>query len=203
MRTAGLLLAAGGSRRMGRPKPLLEWRGQRLATRAARVLLASRCERVVAVVGAYGEEVGESLAGLPIEIISHPDWRKGVGGSIRVGTAAVETLGDFDALVVALVDQPHVDTALIDALLAGVEGDHSLAACAYEGILGAPAAFGREHFGSLRRLDGDRGAQALLHAHAGEVFEVPFPAGSCDIDTPHSYERLRSASSPRNPPDGG
>lgn len=200
MRAAGLLLAAGGSRRMGRPKQLLEWRGQSLARRATEALVASRCERVVVVLGAHAEAVKASLAGLPIEFVNHPGWRQGVGTSIRAGTTAIEVTDTadtnganrFDAIVVALIDQPHVDAALHDALVAGIEAGHALAACNYAGILGAPAAFGREHFRSLRGLSGDRGAQAILRAHPETVWQVPFPAGAVDVDTQETYERLHS-----------
>jgi molybdenum cofactor cytidylyltransferase len=188
-----VLLAAGGSSRMGAPKQLLDFEGASLVRRAALAALGCACDGVVAVLGAHAEAVARELAGLELVLVRNPDWAQGIGGSIRCGVeAALERAPDLDALLLLLADQPGVSAALLDRILAERrERGAELVACAYAGSLGVPALFGRPHLDALRALSGDRGAKSILLEHEARVRRVSFPEGVVDVDTPQDYEQLR------------
>ena len=183
-----LLLAAGGSRRMGRPKQLLVWRGASLVRRAAETALASRCDELVVVLGAHASWVRAELVDLPLRTCVNPDWEEGMASSLRAG---VEALGDdAEAVLVLLADQPKVEAALLDRLIAaGETSGRGLVACSHGGAPGAPALFIRRYFEALRGLSGDRGARVLLEAHRDDCSLVDEPLAVFDVDTPADLDR--------------
>ena len=191
-RVAAVVLAAGGSRRMGSPKQLLRIDGITLVRRATEAALASRCEGVYVVVGGAAEAVRGELSDLGLEVVENRRWEKGLGGSIRVGIEAVRAgCPEFDAAILAPVDQPHVQGSLLDRLIEVFEdGEREIVACTYAGTVGAPALFSRRHFAELTTLIGDRGARSILEAREAEVAQVPFPEGATDLDTPRDYQRF-------------
>ncbi|MEN8185317.1 MAG: nucleotidyltransferase family protein [Myxococcota bacterium] len=189
-RVAALLLAAGGSRRMGRLKQLLRFEGSSLVRRAARAALDSRCAELVVVVGADARDVRETLAGLPLRIVSNPDWQEGIASSLRAGIDSLDD--DVDGVLVLLADQIRVDASLIDALLATWEDSGlGMAACQYPGGPGPPALFARRHFEALGALSGDRGAKGLLLAQPQDCVLVDAPQAAFDVDSPEDLESLR------------
>jgi molybdenum cofactor cytidylyltransferase len=187
LRVTAVVLAAGASRRTtargAPPKQLLDWEGEPLVRRAVRAALASRCAAVHVVVGARAPQVRAALAGLGAEVVGCADWEEGMAASIRAGVASAARSG-CDAVLLALADQPRVEPAHLDALVARLEAGASVAASAYAGTLGAPAAFARAHFGELLALRGDRGAKALLERHRAAVAAVPCDAAAFDVDEP-------------------
>ena len=191
-RVATVVLAAGGSRRMGSPKQLLRIDGITLVRRAAETALASRCEGVYVIVGAAAETVRREVSGLRLQVVENRHWEKGLAGSIRVGIEAVRTARpEFDAAILTPVDQPWIHSALLDRLIEVFEGgEREIVACSYAGTVGAPALFSRRHFADLTSLSGDRGAKSVLEARAAEVAQVPFPEGATDLDTPRDYQRF-------------
>jgi len=196
-RVAVVVLAAGGSRRMGSPKQLLRIEGSTLVRRAAETALASRCQGVYVVVGAAAESVRREVLDLPLEVVENRDWERGMAGSIRAGIGAVEAARpEFDAAILAPVDQPRIHPALLDRLIEVFEGgEHGIVASAYAGTVGAPALFARRYFGELTALRGDRGAQPVLLARGAEVARIAFPEGSTDLNTPEDYQQFLDADS--------
>ncbi len=191
-RVATVVLAAGGSRRMGSPKQLLRIDGITLVRRAAETALASRCQGVYVIVGASTEAVRREVSELSLDVIENPNWEEGLAGSIRVGIEAVQAgRPEFDAAILAPVDQPRIHPALLDRLIEVFEGgDREIVACTYAETFGAPALFSRRHFADLSRLSGDRGAKSVLQAREAEVARVPFPEGATDLDTPEDYQKF-------------
>ncbi len=185
---AGLILAAGAARRMGRPKQLLDWGGRPLVRVAAETALAGGLEPVVVVVGHAHEQVAAALDGLPVTVIHNPDYAAGQSGSLRAGLDALAP--DTQAALVLLGDQPYVTPAII-AALADAWRRSSAAAVApvYGGQRGNPVLFDRALFPELRAISGDRGARDLLAALAGRVELLPFDDTRplLDIDTPEDY----------------
>src|SRR6476659_6714021 len=115
-RVAALILAAGASSRMGRPKQLLDWEGRPLVRAAAEVALAARLDPLLVVVGGAQAQVAEALDGLPLRMIANRDYAAGQSTSLRAGIAALGQ--DADAVVVLLGDQPVVTATIIEQLVA-------------------------------------------------------------------------------------
>lgn len=192
LRLGAVILAAGASRRMGRPKPLLELGGQPLVARAAAAMLAAPVWPVVVVLGADAEKIRPALARLPVLVAENSAWSEGMASSLRAGLATLRQFSRrLDGAVVALCDQPAFSTAIILRL---IEAQHAtgrgIAAARYGGRCGAPALFLRGHFAALSALTGDEGARLLLNGEPDRVAAVDLPELAADLDTPEDYERL-------------
>lgn len=191
---AGLLLAAGGGRRLGgRPKALLPLRGRLLVEHAAAALRAAGCAPVHVVLGAGSDEV-RARAGLPgCVLLDNPDWETGMGSSLRLGLASLADTG-VDAALVSLVDQPGIGAEAMGRVRAVCRSPSSLAAAAYGGRRGHPVLFGAEHWaGVAASAKGDQGARGYLRrTRAGgvELVECGDVADPSDIDTAADLERL-------------
>lgn len=190
---AGLLLAAGGGRRMGGAKALLrEPSGRRFVERGLAVLRESGCDPVLVVVGAQAQEV-RRYAGAADLVVEAPDWATGQAASLRAGLTAVRDSG-ADAVCLLLVDLPdvgaqvvrRVTTAVTAAAAAtGGDGRRALGRAAYDGLPGHPVVIGRDHWdGVLATLHGDIGARDYLAAHDHVVVECGDLATGRDADTP-------------------
>lgn len=193
-----LVLAAGASRRMGRPKQLLLYRGRSLLRHAAETAAASRCRPVTVVLGAYAEnlrrELSDPLLPRAVQIVENTGWTEGLGSSIAVGVRALVAAEEgVEALVIMLCDQPLISAQFIDKLVETYERTGKpIVASEYKGTAGVPALFDVALFTELMALGGDRGAKQVIAKHLGDVTHVPFPEGAIDIDTPQEYERLQS-----------
>ncbi len=155
-----IILAAGGSSRMGSPKQLLQYRGKTLLRRAVDVGIECGCAPIVVVVGHDAPRMYTELEGLPVVITENPDWKHGMGSSIRSGIITAEDAApDLAAVIVMLCDQPLVDSSVMRRLIAGYEnGGYPIAAASYAEALGVPAIFNRNYFHVLRNLPVNTGA---------------------------------------------
>ncbi|MGH4032974.1 nucleotidyltransferase family protein [Actinomycetota bacterium Odt1-20B] len=211
--TAGLLLAAGGGRRLGgRPKALLEHRGRLLVEHAVDVLRAGGCERVHVVLGAAGDVVRERAALPGCVVVDNPDWGEGMGSSLRAGLASLHRTGadrtradgigadgtgadgtGVAAALVVLVDQPGIGADAVARVRAAYRSPETLAAAAYEGRRGHPVLFGSAHWaGIAASAVGDQGARSYLKEKADAVtlVECGDVAQPYDIDTEADLRRL-------------
>jgi len=187
-----VILAAGASRRLGRPKQLVPFRGLSLVRRSVEAALAASCSPVI-VVGNPHTNLARTLAGLEMTLAINECWWEGLGTSIRVGVSTLQAEAPAVSAAVLLVcDQPMVTSPLIqDLIQAHTETGHSIAACRYGEALGVPALFGRYWFPVLSRLPGDAGAKRIIETHRDAVAVVEFPAGALDIDTPGDLGALQ------------
>lgn len=195
MRVAGLVLAAGGGRRLGgRPKALLTHRGRPLVENAAHTLRAGGCAETLVVLGAGAEEVRRRAVLPDCRLLDNPDWCAGMGSSLRVGLAALETLSPLpSAVLVLLVDQPGIGAEAVRRLLAAHRGRADLLAAGYRGRRGHPVLFGAEHWaGVAASATGDQGARQYLRAHATalSLVDAADVADPGDVDTPDDLHRL-------------
>jgi molybdenum cofactor cytidylyltransferase len=189
---AALILAAGASTRMGRPKQTLPFRGSTLLRRVAEQAVASTASRVFAVLGANAAVVAPALHDLPVELIWNPDWAEGQAASVRTGVRyLLERAPETAAVLFLLSDQPFVSAMTIDLLIATHRRTGArIVANEQDGRLGVPALFSSPFFDELIRLQGDAGARHLLRAHAGEAVGLFLPGAELDVDTPADYARL-------------
>jgi CTP:molybdopterin cytidylyltransferase MocA len=185
-----VLLAAGASRRLGRPKQLLVWQGEPLVRRAARAALDAGVDELIVVVGAERDAVAEALVGLDLRLVENERWPDGIGSSIAAGVRAASCA----AVLVLLADQPGVDAHLLTELIAGMEAGHACVACAYAGVVGVPALFSSpDDLAALRGLSGDRGARQLLRRNGAAVFAIAAEQAAHDIDDEADWRRWREA----------
>lgn len=196
--TGLILLAAGGSTRLGQPKQLLQIDGKTLLRRAAESALASGCAPVVVVLGADAAPMRVELDDLTgITTVHNPDWREGMSSSLRCGIAALESETFLDATVILLCDQPYVTPEILRALVAArADGDFAAAVSVYaSGASGPPCVVARVLFADLMMLTGAEGAKQVLRRLPEEVVvRVPFLAGDADIDTVEDWARCLDTS---------
>jgi molybdenum cofactor cytidylyltransferase len=191
----GLVLAAGGSSRLGRAKQLLPFGSGTLLDHVLQTAHACRFDQLLCVIGGAAADVrsGVDLAG--VEVVENVAYGSGCSSSIAAALHAVD--GRADALVLMLGDQPGVTAGVVSALVDG-RGEAPLAACSYSDGRGHPLAFGRAVFGELAELHGDKAVWKLLDRHADAVLDVPIDGPiPRDVDTWEDYEAaLRDAEEP-------
>jgi CTP:molybdopterin cytidylyltransferase MocA len=184
MSTGAVILAAGASTRLGRPKQLVTVNGETLVHRATRLALDAGCNPVVVVEGAV--PLAPGLADLSIDVVRCAEWKRGPGATLKRGVAHVQTI--VDGVLLLLVDQPAIEVDDLRRLLSAPGG---IAAAQYDGVLGVPARFSKARFSVLATLPDERGAGPWLQAHAAEVTAVPMPGASRDVDTPEDVAALK------------
>lgn len=194
MMVVGIVLAAGTSSRMGRPKALLPLGGDSFVTRVCRTLLEGGVDDLVVVVGPDREAVAAEVgrANLPARIVENPRRDEGQLSSLLAGLAVADRPG-VDAVLVHLVDTPLVRPETVHAVLDAFQRTRApIVRPEVGGRHGHPVLFARSVFDDLRRADPAIGARAVVQAHAAEVCGVPVDdEGACrDIDTPEDFARL-------------
>ena len=191
-----LLLTAGASTRMGRPKQLLPYHGHTLLRHAAETALASGCGPIVLVTGALHEPLVAEVSGLPIQSVHNAEWQTGMASSIRAGLAALAEMRPA-AVLIMLTDQPLVTPKLLRELIVRQQQTQApIVAAVYGDTLGVPAIFARTMLPELLQLQGQQGAGRLIAALGPAVGRVPFPAGLLDVDTPADYANLQRLTDP-------
>ena len=184
-----IVLAAGGSRRLGMPKQLLRRGGETLVHRAVRIAAATQPRRLLLVVGAHADEVREALADLRVEILVNNEWQEGLASSLR---AAVGALGEDGALALILgCDQPALEQIHLQRLLAGATASSSGCAATLHGTArGIPAVASAAVLQDARGVHGDSGLRGSLQQlpsdslYLLEAVELEF-----DLDTPADVEK--------------
>lgn len=195
--TAGLVLAAGGGRRLGgRPKALLPHRGRPLIEHAVQALREGGCAPVYVVLGAAPPDEVRARTRLDdphCVLLDNPDWAEGMGSSLRLGLRTLAARSGAGGVVVSLVDQPRVGADAVARVRGAFRSADSLAAAAYSGRRGHPVLLGSAHWGEIaERARGDRGARDFLREHTDvlTLVECGDIADPADIDTPADLERL-------------
>jgi len=188
---AAIVLAAGGSQRMGQPKQLLPVGGQPMVGRVVDTVLAAGIEQVIVVLGSSANEVQRALAGKPVTLIVNPHWQEGIASSLRAGLSPI--VAQADAVLFVPADMPRLSAPPIQAVVARfLSTGKAIVAPTCNGRRGNPVLFARPLFAELMRLRGDAGGRTLFAAHADdiELVEVGDEGILLDIDTPDEYDRM-------------
>jgi molybdenum cofactor cytidylyltransferase len=193
LRFGAVILAAGGSSRMGTPKQLLDREGLPLIAHIVDEVLGSGANPVVVVLGAEEKAIRAVISEKPVLVASNPSWSSGLAGSIRVGLKAVI---DADSAVRAVLltpcDQPALSSEIILRLASAHAATGRIACSRFNGRNASPAVFGRDAFAALDGLRGDRGARDLLNGDQACVEAIETPSLGLDLDTAADVERWKA-----------
>ena len=188
----GLVLAAGGSRRLGEPKQLLPYGDGTMLDHAVSTARDCGFDQLIVALGGSSDEVRRQVDLSGAETVENRDFGEGCSSSVAAALGAVDDRAQ--ALVLMLGDQPGVTADTVGALLAGRPEGAKFTVCLYEDGRGHPLAFGRDLFGELGELHGDKAVWKLMDRYEDEVVEVPI-AGPIppDVDTREDYEAVLAA----------
>ncbi len=191
-RPAVIILAAGQSSRLGQPKQLLNFKGTSLLQHAINSARQSSLRDIILVLGSEFELIKDAIDLTGVHLASNENWQSGIASSITCGLDAFDLFNPRpDAAIFMVCDQPFVDSALLNQLLAAQKASGKpIVASAYGDIVGIPALFHKSFFNQLQALKGDTGAKKIIQQNPDDTITVPFDQGGIDIDTPDDYHSL-------------
>ncbi|NIG57415.1 NTP transferase domain-containing protein [Chitinophaga sp. Cy-1792] len=189
--TGIIILAAGNSSRLGKPKQLLLLQEKTLLQKITDTAIESNLGPVLVVLGAYAPDIQQSIAGRNVKIIVNENWKSGMGSSVACGINALLRLySNVTSAFLLVCDQPFIEARLLHRMAAI---NAPMVACKYNNTFGTPALFQQDFFPELQALGSHEGAKKILSAHQELVKTVDFPQGSIDIDTLSDYETVLSS----------
>ncbi len=185
---SAILVAAGESKRMGELKQLMPFGKSTILEQTIDNLLNSTVNEVIVVLGFRAGEITKKIASKSIEIALNPAYQKGMSTSVIKGLDLVDDRAE--AVMLALADQPFVDSKVIDRLIQQFYAhDKGIVIPAYQGRRGHPVIFAAKYKPELRGLIGDTGGRQIIEAHPDDILEVTVdsPSINIDIDTMSNY----------------
>ncbi len=183
------VLAAGLGERFGGQKLIAQWRGKPLLLHVLEAAQGAFAGRVHLITGFDADAVSAAAGGRADFVHFNDRYREGIGTSIAMAARAGRD--NYDAMVVALADQPLVSATRLDKLVAaGTDHENQIIATRFRDVLAPPVVFGKRFFGELRDLRGDSGAKSVINAHPEAVITVGLEAAAVDIDTPSDLAAL-------------
>ena len=196
---SAILLAAGESKRMGRPKQLLEWRGKTLLQHSLESLCNSAADEIILVLGHEADRIRRTLSALPIKIVINPDYRQGMASSLRHGLLAMDR--SSEAFLVLLADQPGIGPEIINRLISAfrqADPRGGIVRPVYRGRPGHPVLIGTQYLQEALQLRGDVGARRIPMNHPGDILEIAVDQDAVlkDLDTPEEYQKYTKRAGP-------
>ena len=191
--TGVILLAAGGSQRLGKPKQSLVYKGETFLQHAIKTACAINPAAVVVVLGSGADKLKDSINDDDlVQVTINTGWTEGLSSSIRQGLLLLLRMYPLaDSVIFMVCDQPHVSPGILKGLLEKKAVTHKkIIASTYGEVAGVPALFDKSFFPDLLALKEQEGARKIIRMNAGDVASVPFPEGIVDIDTIEDYEAL-------------
>ena len=193
-----IILAAGESSRLGKPKQLIELQGKTLLRHVVDAVTEVHCSPTVVVIGIHQAELRNELHATEVVVLENKNWRRGIGTSIRAGVQyLLDNKANVDGVILLVCDQPFVNANTIRKLVRLRESTQkSIVASSYAGTLGVPALFDRSLFPELLSLGDEAGAKSVILKNRARVAEFGFPQGEIDIDTRDDWKKLTQAGHP-------
>ena len=190
--TGIIILAAGTSSRLGRPKQTLEYNGESLLQHTSRAAVNADLGPVVVVIGAREQEILADIKNELVATVINKDFAEGISSSIKTGlNFLLANHKECEDIILMVCDQPHVDGKLLKNLRqAKIETKQPLIACSYTETIGVPALFDKTFFKDLLSLQGEEGGKKVLFDNFDSIATIPFPNGFIDIDTISDYNAL-------------
>ncbi len=184
-------MAAGGSSRLGEPKQLLPWNNKTLIENAIQTAIETSKADVFVVLGANAERISKVISPYEAEVIQNPNWEQGLGNSIAFGMDHIKH-SHYDGVLIMLADQPLITSSYLKEIISAREGKAQEIIATNYGThkLGVPALFSKYYFEALSKLDGDKGAKAILQKHQQHIKLVEGSHLVSDIDTKEDYKLL-------------
>jgi molybdenum cofactor cytidylyltransferase len=193
MKTGIILLAAGSSSRLGRPKQLVEFQGKKLIQKAIEEAKKSKADSLVVVLGWNPELIKSGFDSDKIPHVINENWQEGMATSMQAGLRFLLEKEQPDQVILMLVDQPFVDASILNQLISlkGKSGK-GIVACSYSDTLGVPAIFDQIYFKEMLELKVSEGAKKVILRNKADVFEIDFPLGAVDLDTEEDLRQLEN-----------
>lgn len=189
-----IILAAGNSSRLGRPKQLLKHKESTLLKNTISEALKIQNSFLIVVTGANHEVIEKELNLPEIKLSFNSEWESGMSSSIVKGITELMLLNpDSEQCILSVCDQPFVTSSVFENLInQSKDTGKGIAASAYAETLGTPALFHQKYFHELLEFKGKEGAKKLIKKYSDDVISVPFEKGNIDIDTEEDYSKLIS-----------
>ena len=191
-RIAAVVLSAGESSRMGRPKALLSIEGETFIGRIVGSLKRTQVGKILVVLGHNAGPLAAAIGALPVEILINPNYQLGQLSSLQVAVRTLLPDPDCDGMLVHLVDHPYLDASLVDRMIRQFyESKKDIVVPRCRGKRGHPVLFSRRLFGELLDAPMDQGAKAVVNAHGDATLEMETDEEgiTVDIDTPELYRQ--------------
>jgi molybdenum cofactor cytidylyltransferase len=190
-----IILAAGNSSRLGRPKQLLPYNNTSLVKNVVEESLNLPDAVVAVVTGAFSESIEKELADQAVCIYHNADWSTGMASSIKTGVR--ELTGYYpalEAIIITVCDQPFLNADMLTALIKEYETSYKgIVASSYNETVGTPALFSKNYFEELLQLQEQQGAKKIILAYPEDLATVAFALGEIDIDTEDDYNNLNNS----------
>jgi molybdenum cofactor cytidylyltransferase len=188
-----VILAAGSSSRLGKPKQLLEFDGMNLLNHAIIEATNSNTCSVVVVLGDNADLIANKIDRDIAIIVKNENWDEGIASSVRLGIGTLlSQIPSIDAVIFMTCDQPYISSSVLNELMIKYQQTGKpIVTSNYGEATGPPALFHKSFFPELMGLKGDVGARKIIQQHGDQVATVSFPQGKIDIDTKEDYEALK------------
>lgn len=194
MRTGIIILAAGSSSRLGRPKQLLDYKGKTLLQTVINEALETSCRPVIVVLGANAKEIASQHQNDQVNFVINESWENGMASSIAVGLSSmVDNNTEVENIIISVSDQVFIKMSNFNHLIEKQkETGKNIVASTYAETIGTPVLFYKHYFDALLSLKGAEGAKKILKQYPQDVETVVFEQGEIDIDTEIDYNNLIS-----------
>lgn len=191
MKTGVILLAAGSSSRLGRPKQLINYQGKTLLQHSIEAAQHSAADVLIVVLGCNADLIQTHIESKEVSVLVHAHWKDGMSSSMQCGLRHLIETRQVDQVVLMLCDQPFVHQGLLDQLILDKQtSGKGIIACSYAGTVGVPALFDQKYFSELLALKGTEGAKKVILNHQEDTFLVDFPLGAVDLDTEEDVQKV-------------